>query len=287
MAKRVTPSARERALLREAFGGRELVIESLSGGLHGRCYRVRAEDIDYAVRMPAEGEGGFRLDARAEQLVIACLAAGGLAPAVVPLDPALGLVATRYLAHARTWTVDDARQPENVVRLAARLRELHALELELAPYACAAAADSYLTRATERRTLTREQCVWRDELRRRAADFEARHHGSTPCHNDLVASNVLDDGRLRFVDLEYAAASSPLLDLAGFAGLNDLDRSACARLVTAYYGETRSPIGADDLDAAMRLVRLLALFWALAAPGSDEPGSPLEAFADAMAAVLM
>lgn len=283
----MTLSARELALLREAFGERELVIARLSGGLHGRCYRVRAADIDYAVRLPAADEGEHRLDARAEQRVIARLAAEGLAPAVVPLDPDLGLVATRYLADARTWSVADARRPENVSRLAARLRELHALELELAPYACAAAADGYVARAAERRDLTRAQRRWSDELRRRAADFEARHNGSTPCHNDLVASNVLDDGGLWFVDLEYAAASSALLDLAGFAGLNDFESSERARLVAAYYGETRPPIDADELEAAIRLVRLLSLFWALAAPGSEETGSPFVAFADAMAAVLM
>ena len=287
MAQRLTLPARERALLREAFGERELVIDRLSGGVHGRCYRVRAEDIDCAVRMPAADEGEYRLDSGAEQRILARLAASGLSPAVVPLEPALGLVATRYLADARAWSVGDARRTENVVRLAARLRNLHALELDVPSYACAAAARSYVARAAERGQLTREQRAWRDELERRAADFETRHKGTTPCHNDLVASNVLDDGSLRLVDLEYAAASSPLLDLAGFAGLNDLDREERKLLVTAYYGEVRSPIGPDELDAAIRLVRLLAMFWALAASGSEEPGSPLAAFADAMAAMLM
>lgn len=285
LAGRVNMREEHSELLHAAFGD-EFHVERLSGGVHGRGYRVTGAGFDYAVRMPAPDEGEYRIGCRTEQRVLARVAAAGLAPPVAATALELGLIVTKFMVDARTWTIADAQQPVNIDRLAARLRTLHALDLDLEPYACVDAAESYVGSAAERRGLSPEQRRWGEELLRLATDFEARFRGSTSCHNDLVASNVLDDGELWLVDFEYAAASSPILDLAGFAALNDFDAERRARLVFAYYGDTNVPIDAADLDAAVRMIRLLALFWALAAQTSADAQASMSAFADAMVAVL-
>jgi len=281
-----------RVLLRAAFGERELTVTRLSGGLHGRCFRVTSPGFDYAVRMPAPDEGSFRLDSRTEQRVIAAVAAAGLAPPVAPLPPELGLVATRFIAGGRPWSAADAGEPRNIERLARRLKALHALELELEPFAVVAAADDYACVAASRIELTAEQRRWSAELLGLAADFEASFAPTVPCHNDLVASNVVDNGQLWLVDFEYAASSAPILDLAGLAGLNDFDARQRGRLVEAYYEREDVPFDVEQLDAAIRLVRLLAYFWVLAY-GAGEDLSETEmhtdkgaGFAAAMAAML-
>ncbi len=270
-------------LLRAAFGDRELAVTHLSGGLHGRCYRVTGAAFDYAVRMPVPDEGCHCLGSAAEQRVLARVAAAGLAPPVAQTAPELGLVVTQFLVDAQPWSAAQARQPRNIDRMAARLRSLHTLELELERYAVAAAADTYARVASGRIVLSPEQRRWRDELLRLAAGFERRFPPAVPCHNDLVASNVLDDGQLWLVDFEYASLSAPILDLAGFAGLNELGADERARLVASYYAGERTPFDADELDAAIRLVRLLAYFWVLAYGLVSVSAAD---FADAMAAVL-
>ena len=138
-----------RALLRAAYGERALSVEPLSGGLHGRCYRVQGAGFDHAVRMPAPDESKYRLDSVDEQLVLAYVAAAGLAPPVVEIDASLGVVATAYLGDARTWSPRDTRRLENLDYLAARLKGLHACKLELPAYACVGAAEEYTQAAAE------------------------------------------------------------------------------------------------------------------------------------------
>ena len=275
-----------RTLLHAVYGDRILGIERLSGGLHGRCYRVTGANFDHAVRMPAPDVGKHRLHAVDEQRVIARVAAAGLAPPAVEVDASLGLVATGYLANARTWAPRDTRRLENIDYLAARLKALHACRLELPPYACVAAAESYAQGAAEHHALTGEQRDWRDELLELAQRFETRFPPETPCHNDLVASNVLDDGELWLIDFEYAVMSAPILDLAGLAGFNGFDANQRARLIGAYYGHYEVPFSADEFYDAMRLVRSLSYFWALAFGGPDDTTESIADFADSMAAML-
>ena len=273
-------------LLQAAYGERIRDIEHLSGGLHGRCYRVRGAGFDHAVRMPSPDKSKYRLDAVDERRVLERLSAAGLAPPAVEIDTSLGIVATEYLADARTWSARDTRRSENLDYLAVRLKALHACELELPSYACVAAAETYVQTAAEHHPLTREQRDWRDELLNLAGAFEARFVPETPCHNDLVASNVLDDGEIWLIDFEYAVMSAPILDLAGLAGLNGFDQNQRARLIGAYYGHYEVPFNADEFDKAIRLVRLLSYFWVLAFAGADDSTESVAGFADSMVAML-
>lgn len=56
------------------------------------------------------------------------------------------------------------------------------------------------------------------------------------CHNDLLAGNILDDGKkFWIIDWEYAGFSSPLFDLACFASNNNLDDNEEDFLLEEYY----------------------------------------------------
>jgi thiamine kinase-like enzyme len=103
---------------------------------------------------------------------------------------------------------------------------------------------------------------WGDELLELARHYDAAHPPTALCHNDLVATNVLDDGKLVLVDFEYAVRGAPILDLAGLAGMNDYGARERRELLAAYRGEDRSGLAETELDKVVRLVRLMAYFWA-------------------------
>ena len=76
-------------------------------------------------------------------------------------------------------------------------------------------------------------------------------------HNDLLASNFIDDGkRLWLVDWDYAGFNSPLFDLANLASNNQFDAAEEDRLLESYFETT-----ADDAMrrrlAAMKCASLL------------------------------
>ncbi|MDH4260242.1 MAG: phosphotransferase, partial [Gammaproteobacteria bacterium] len=56
-------------------------------------------------------------------------------------------------------------------------------------------------------------------------------------HNDLLATNFIDDGkRLWLVDWEYAGFNSPLFDLAGLSSNNEFPEDLRAWLIEMYFG---------------------------------------------------
>ena len=72
-------------------------------------------------------------------------------------------------------------------------------------------------------------------------------------HNDLLATNFIDDGaRLWLVDWEYAGFNSPLFDLGGLASNSTFPESLSRRLLEAYF---ERPL--DD-DLARRFAAITA-----------------------------
>jgi thiamine kinase-like enzyme len=71
-----------------------------------------------------------------------------------------------------------------------------------------------------------------------------------------------DAAGLVFVDFEYAVRAAPVLDLAGLAGLNDYGKRECRELLAAYYDGARAQVSLDELARIVRMVRLVAFFWA-------------------------
>ena len=57
------------------------------------------------------------------------------------------------------------------------------------------------------------------------------------CHNDLLAANLIDDGkRLWLVDWEYGGFNSPLFDLGGLASNSELPQELRDALLEIYFG---------------------------------------------------
>ncbi len=98
------------------------------------------------------------------------------------------------------------------------------------------------------------------------AALAARPEASVPCHNDLLAENLLElDGQMRMIDYEYSGNNEPSFELGNLASESDLGPAGLERLVTAYWGGLR----ADKLARA-RLWGLMAKYgWTLWASIQD------------------
>jgi Ser/Thr protein kinase RdoA (MazF antagonist) len=245
-------------------------IDALAG-LSNRAYRVRTELGEYVVKLRAPGPGDV-LELEAEAALMERVAGAGLAPAVLGADRGRGALVTAYRPRARPWTRAMAREKTNIGRVASLLRTLHAQPAHLRSFECVACARRYIEAAAGgARAVPHEQRL-AAELIRLAEEFEALYPPAVLCHNDLVAENILDEGVLLLVDFEYAMCSAPVLDLASFAAMNRLAGGERRALLAAYYGDGGMPPGASAFDRVVRLVQLIALFWARAvARGADDP----------------
>ena len=279
----------------------ELQVRPLPGGISNRGCLLTCGSDQWAVRLPlATGNGsgsgsgsgsGKTLDLETEARVLALAAEARLAPEMLVCDVETGALATRYLQRATSLTAEQVRDNANIDRIAATLRRLHNLPAPtgLRAFQPTELARIYIDAARAAPGTSRkpayERRRWSLEFERLARDYEATFEPTALCHNDLVAANILDEGQLWLVDFEYAVRADPVLDLAGLAGLNGFGPAQTHRLMDAYYGQGSAPVSIAQLNQVVRLVRLMAFFWALVHGGS-EPTDDREHFAAAMAAVL-
>ncbi|MEE8093628.1 MAG: phosphotransferase [Gammaproteobacteria bacterium] len=287
----VTPAGLDQADLDRlcrtlGVAARDLKITALGGGLYERSYRLSSDGGDWVVRLPVGGDKSFGLELATEQRLLEKLSAAELTPPMVTSEPSEGVLITHYLSQATPWRTVDAREPDNITRIAKRLRDLHRPEGDLPSYRATRIAEAYRRVAGEQQRLTPEQLKWGGEFLELARAYDAESSPATLCHNDLAAANILDDGRLWFIDFEYAVRAEPILDLASLASMNDFDEAQQACLLDAYYQDAAPPFSTKKFADVIRLSRLVSFFWALAYRRTAREAAPLDRFVENVAAML-
>ncbi|MHB1558077.1 MAG: phosphotransferase [Isosphaeraceae bacterium] len=232
-----------------------LEIEPLAGGITNQNYVVRIEPEPgpaYVARL-GEDRAILGVDRRNEVICHRAASDLGLAPELVHHEP--GLLVTRFIP-GRTLDEADIRDPAMLDRVAAILRRLHRSRHDVAGewlYFCpfqtvrtyARRADRLGARLPDRLDALLEHSV---DLARRIGPFHP-----SPCHNDLLPANLIDDGeRLWLVDWEYAGVGHPLFDLANLAANAGLDEEGERHLISAY--RRNATLEASDL-AEFRVLR--------------------------------
>src|SRR5262249_38888909 len=75
-----------------------------------------------------------------------------------------------------------------------------------------------------------------------------------PCHNDLLPSNLLDDGRsIQIIDWEYAGMGDRFFDLGNLAANGEFQAEHEEMLIELYFGAAN-----PDHLARLRLMRLVS-----------------------------
>jgi thiamine kinase-like enzyme len=232
------------------------VPEPLSGGITNRNYRVRAGGHDLVVRCPGDGTGLLGIDRTAEHEASVAAAAAGVGPEVVVLLQPGGCLVTRFLP-GRQPTPEEVREPHVLARGAAALRAVHAGPPLRATFSPFAVGEDYRRVAVAQGATLPPAAALAEQV---AAEIRplltGPEHEPVPCHNDLLAANLLLDGeRVRILDWEYAGMGDRYFDLANLAVNNSFTADDDARLLEAYFG----PAGATALRVArLRLMRLMS-----------------------------
>jgi thiamine kinase-like enzyme len=236
----------------------------LGGGVGHVSYLVARPDASYVLRLK-HASSAATIGVEEEFALLRAVAAAGITAEPLGLDVATGALLIRFVPRATTMTEAVAREPENIARIAALLRRLHGVTADLRVFDPLRYAETYLAAAARHAPLAAQEQNLATELRKLAADYLARYPASALCHNDLVAANILDTGELVLVDFEYAARAAPILDLASLAAMNEYEENHCRELLGAYY-RSLAPVSVAELAAVVRMIRLIAYFWALSLP---------------------
>jgi thiamine kinase-like enzyme len=252
-------------------------IEPLHGGLSNESYLIGDASGRHVVRLGIDYP--FHHVSRARETMTARAAhAAGFAPKVEHAEP--GIMVTQFLTAQTLSGVDIAARSDQIARL---LKRFH----QDMPHHVAGPGFMFWAFHVIRdyaRTLDAGNSRMRAELPRYlslAAELEAAQ-APLPIvfgHNDLLPSNILDDGeRLWLIDFEYAGFSTAMFDLAGATSNAGLSPEQSEAFFEAYLGVPPS----SDLRRSMAAMQCASLLreamWSMVselyldAPGADYIG---------------
>jgi thiamine kinase len=209
-------------------------IEPIKHGLTNRSWLVTTEGDRCVVRISDASAEELQIDRNSEAVVLELVAHAGIGADVLRCEPDRGILVTRYLG--ATWSQRDAHSTENIDRLAALLRRLHALDVPggVRTVDLAATVHGYLRTLDERGI---QSGLTLPSLRDCADETAKRlRKGAMAClcHNDVHHLNIVDGESLRLIDWEYAGVGEPLFDLASLCVYHRYGRSQRERLLSAY-----------------------------------------------------
>lgn len=233
--------------------GERPAASELSGGLTNRNYLVEVSGRRYVVRIPGHATELLAVDRRNERINAEAAAETGVAPSVLEYLEDLNVMVLEFV-EGETMSAETLRSKEMARRMASSIRRLHSARRFHSDFDMFRLTEFYLGVCLEREV--RIPNGFHDRLPLVAEierAFARRPMPSVPCHNDLLAENYIDDGRLLWiVDFEYSGNNDPCFELGDTAQECGFDPELRAVLCEAYFGQASRALRARiDLQAVM------------------------------------
>ena len=229
----------------------------LAGGITNRNYKVSFGGVPYVIREPGKDTNLLGIDRGAEWAASCAAARVGVGPPVRAMLENPPILVTAFV-EGRPVTEDKIRQRDLLSNVGA-LRRMHDSGEELpSAFSAFRIVEMYAATATRLGATVPDSY---DAARRQAKGIEKAlrdpEHAPVPCHNDLLAANLLLDGAsLCIVDWEYAGMGDRYFDLGNLAVNNGFDGTDEAALLEAYFGEPAT----GRRHAALSLMRFMSDF---------------------------
>lgn len=245
-------------------------FEVLPGGLTNRNYRfVDAAGLQAVARISEPDTALLAIDRDAEFQNASVAAALAVGPAVLGYAAGRGISVVEWI-NGRTFAAEDLDDSRALTRLAATCRRLHGGPRFAGDFDMFAIQRRYLDLVRThgyRMPAGYESHLPLIEKIERAMSVSPLP--TVPCHNDLLAANIMDDGtQLWLIDYEYAGNNDPCFELGNIASEAHLSHDRLHELVGEYFGSDPRPESA--LYARARLFALMSNYgWTLWASIQD------------------
>ena len=237
----------------------ELTLTPLSGGITNRNFRVDVTGRTgrFVIRLAGNDTHLLGISREVEHAATVAAAGVGVGPEVVAFIRPEGYLLTRFI-EGRPLPEAEAHESPALARVADSLRRFHGNPAIPGLFIPLRIVEAYRALALARGVRIPPEYDLAQAIGRRielallASPIEL-----TPCHNDLLNANFIDDGeRIRIVDWEYAGMGDPFFDLANFSVNHELTDDESAVLLEAYDG---APPGRDRL-ARLTVMRVVSDF---------------------------
>jgi thiamine kinase-like enzyme len=218
---------------------RELSVSELSGGITNRNYKVLADGEAYVLRMGGNETRFLGINRKVEYGCTLAASRVGVAPEPVAFLEPEGYLVTRFISGPGI-PADQIGTEANIRRVVESLKIYHALDYFPGSFSPFRVAEEYEKTARSFNVSLPEKMGWYLE---KAREIERAMYRAplTPCHNDLLNGNFIDDGtRIRILDWEYAGMGDIFFDLGNFAAQHEFNDEQDSILLRVYFGEPSS-----------------------------------------------
>ena len=229
----------------DVLRGRRLEWDQLFGGLAHVTYAVTTDAGDrYVVKFLTQEMDDFGLMIPIPDLIANTVAAGesGVGARVIQALPDLPALVLEYI-DGRTLDTPDLARADYIPRIGRAIRDLHA---KAPPMRNATVIwkflEDYLVLIGQHSLACPGGILdWLPAVRRIEAALAVNALPPVPSNNDLLAKNVMDDGRIRIIDYDFSGMNDPMFDVGDLAMEGDYDPDQIRAACTAYFG-THDPV---------------------------------------------
>src|SRR6266849_9211460 len=223
------------------WSGSDALVTPLAGGITNQNYRVDIGGETFVLRIGGKGTQLLGIDRGREHTCTAIAAQIGVGAEVIHFLASEDALVTRFIVGTGI-SPETAAQPETLRRIVDSIKRYHGGPAFPGTFSPFETVRNYHKLALER------SVTFPDTLPRVFALMAEVEHALAesgavqikPCHNDLLASNFIDDSRTIWIlDWEYAGMGDIFFDLGNFAVNQSLNDEQCALLLRFYFGEVR------------------------------------------------
>jgi thiamine kinase-like enzyme len=256
-------------------GAGDLTAEPLAG-LTNTNYCVKVGGERFVLRVAGDNAALLGINREWERQALLAAAQVGIGPEVVSFLLPEGHLVTRYI-EGRHWTSAEYRTQENLQRIVATVKNLHALPAVRATFSPFQRVEAYARQARSFGVPFPQD--FGILMQKMEAIAEIQRQDRDPwlcfCHNDLYWVNVLDDGRVRFVDWEFAGMGDLYFDLATLVYSHESDGPLSEELeetlLGCYFGQVR-PKHRTRLQGMKYMLHFFTAMWAMLQSGMQSTG---------------
>jgi thiamine kinase-like enzyme len=249
------------------------------GGLTNAVFRAG----DVVLRLPGKGTEEY-IDRGNEATAAREAARAGVSPEVVYVNPASGIMVTRYVEETVTMTPDAFRSRAGAPARAGRaFRQLHESGAVFpVRFELFAMIDEYLKLLSTKdvslpsgyHDVVAEAEGIRAALRRQSLP-------SAPCHCDPLCENFLDTGdRMWIVDWEYSGMNDPMWDLGDLSVEGEFDALQDDEMLAAYFDGPVPPGDRARMVIYKAMCDLLWTLWGLIQLANGNTAEDFKAYAE-------
>jgi thiamine kinase-like enzyme len=212
-------------------------IQPLPGGLTNRNYKVSGAGRNVVARIASGKSALLAIDRHVECSNARAAAHAGAGPQVVWCEPDQGLSIVDWI-EGKTLEPKDLDDSNCLARVAAMCKVLHQGPRFANDFDMFEVQRHYLDVVGRYGfRLPSDYLDFDAGARRIRGALGVQSVATVPCHNDLLAANIMDDGeRIWFVDYEYSGNNDPCFELGNVWSESNLALDRLDELVAGYYG---------------------------------------------------